>query len=282
MPKVHDQLGTAPTRCRLSAASVTLGYRRSIVAEKLSVDIPDHAFTAVIGPNACGKSTLMRSLARLLTPHTGEVLLDGKSIHSLPTKDAARQVGLLAQTSSAPDGILVHELVSQGRYPYLQPLRPLSKADKRAVANALAAADVTHLADRPVDELSGGQRQRVWLAMTLAQETQIVLLDEPTTYLDITHQVEMMELFRDLHAQGRTLVAVLHDLNHAARYATHVIAMRDGRIVAQGAPSTVISADLIREVFDLRCTVIADPIEGSPMVVPLNRPRRSVAAGVYQ
>lgn len=258
-----------PVPARLHAADVTIGYDRRVISERLDVRIPDGSFTVIVGPNACGKSTLLRSLARLLKPVRGEVLLDGQSIAGMPSKALAREVGLLPQTSLAPDGIVVADLVSRGRYPHQNLIKQWSNEDARAVADALEATNTTELSTRLVDELSGGQRQRVWVAMALAQETPIMLLDEPTTFLDIAHQIELLELFRRLHREGRTLVAVLHDLNHAARYATHIIAMKDGQIVAEGAPRDIVTAELVEEVFGLECLVITDPVAGSPLVVPL-------------
>jgi iron complex transport system ATP-binding protein len=254
---------------RLHAADVTIGYDRRVISEGLDVRIPDGSFTVIVGPNACGKSTLLRSLARLLKPASGQVLLDGRSIASMPAKTLARQVGLLPQTALSPDGIVVADLVSRGRYPHQGLIRQWSADDAAAVAAALAATHTTELSARLVDELSGGQRQRVWVAMALAQETPILLLDEPTTFLDIAHQIELLELFRRLHHEGRTLVAVLHDLNHAARYATHIIAMKDGEIVAEGEPKDIVTADIVNEVFGLDCIVVPDPVAGSPLVVPL-------------
>ncbi|PRB14213.1 ABC transporter ATP-binding protein [Microbacterium sp. MYb62] len=260
---------SAPATTRLHADDVTIGYDRRVISEALDVRIPDGSFTVIVGPNACGKSTLLRSLARLLKPVRGHVLLDGRSIARMPAKVLAREVGLLPQTSLAPDGIVVADLVSRGRYPHQGLIRQWSAEDAGAVAEALAATNTTELSTRLVDELSGGQRQRVWVAMALAQETPIVLLDEPTTFLDIAHQIELLELFRRLHHEGRTLVAVLHDLNHAARYATHIIAMKDGQVVAEGPPKEIVTAELVNEVFGLECLVVADPVAGSPLVVPL-------------
>lgn len=258
---------------RLEVRDATLGYARHPVAEHLDLRIPEGSFTAVIGPNACGKSTLLRAVARLLPPTAGQVLLDGRAISEYRSKEVARRLGLLPQTSLAPDGISVAELVARGRYPHQKLTRQWTAEDERAVAAAMAATSVTDLSGRLVDELSGGQRQRVWVAMVLAQQTPVLLLDEPTTFLDIAHQIELLELFTDLHRSGRTLVAVLHDLNHAARYATHLIAMRDGRVVAEGPPAEVMTADLVREVFELPCRVVPDPETGTPMVVPLARRR---------
>lgn len=257
---------SAPTR--LSAHDLTLGYDDTVIAREVNLAIPDRSFTVIVGPNACGKSTLLRGLSRLLPPQAGTVILDGKAISAYRPKQLAREMGLLPQSSLAPDGISVADLVSRGRYPHQGLIRQWSVADEEAVAEALASTRTTELADRLVEELSGGQRQRVWVAMVLAQRTDILLLDEPTTFLDIAHQIELLELCQRLHREGRTLVAVLHDLNHAARFATHIIAMRDGRVVAQGAPEQIITEEIVEEVFGLACVVIADPITGTPLVVP--------------
>jgi iron complex transport system ATP-binding protein len=217
---------------------------------------------------------MLRALARMLRPRAGQVVLDGAPIASLPSKEVARRLGLLPQTSIAPDAITVADLVARGRYPHQGLLRQWTKDDEIAVSAAMAATRVEDLAGRAVDELSGGQRQRVWLAMALAQETALLLLDEPTTFLDITHQIEVLDLCADLHEQeGRTLVAVLHDLNHACRYATHLIAMRDGQIVVQGDPRAIVDADMVQRVFGLRCRVIEDPESGTPLIVPAARRR---------
>ncbi|WP_344869261.1 ABC transporter ATP-binding protein [Amycolatopsis ultiminotia] len=257
-------------RARLSAVGATIGYDRRIVSEDLTVTIPDGAFTVIIGPNACGKSTLLRALARLLRPRTGEILLDGKEISGYPAKEVARRIGLLPQSSLAPEGIRVADLVARGRYPHQKAIRQWSAADETAVAEAMAATKITELSGQLVDQLSGGQRQRVWIALVLAQQTPLVLLDEPTTFLDIAHQIEVLQLCRSLNRdRGRTLVAVLHDLNHACRYADHIIAMREGRIVAEGAPGDIVTAELVHEVFGLRCRLITDPEAGTPLVVPL-------------
>lgn len=258
---------------RLHIDSATIGYDRRVVSEGLTVSIPDGSFTVIVGPNACGKSTLLRGLSRLLRPSAGQVILDGADIQSYKTKEVARRVGLLPQTAIAPEGISVAELVARGRYPYQGLVRQWTEDDERAVLRAMTAASVTELSRRPVDELSGGQRQRVWVAMALAQHTDVLLLDEPTTFLDITHQIELMELFADLNRVGHTVVAVLHDLNHAARFGTHLIAMKDGVVVAEGAPSEIVTAELVEEVFGLRCLVIPDPVTGTPHVVPLGRDR---------
>jgi iron complex transport system ATP-binding protein len=262
----------------LRAERLTLAYDKRIVAEGLDVDIPERGFTAIVGPNACGKSTLLRALARMLKPRAGTVLLDGHEIAKQPSKEVARRLGLLAQSAVAPDGISVIDLVARGRHPHQSFLRQWSEEDERAVQGALAATRVEDLADRPVDELSGGQRQRVWLAMVLAQDTALLLLDEPTTFLDLQHQIEVLDLCAQLHANGRTLVAVLHDLNQACRYASHLIAMREGRVVAKGTPEEVVDADLVEHVFGVSCRVIEDPETGTPLVIPSAPASRSPAS----
>ncbi|PVE95866.1 ABC transporter ATP-binding protein [Microbacterium sp. TPD7012] len=264
---------TGKPSTRLHAEGVTIGYDRRTISTDLTVAIPDGSFTVIVGPNACGKSTLLRALSRLIRPEKGDVVLDGKEIHSYRAKEVARRVGLLPQSSLAPDGIRVSDLVARGRYPHQTLMRPWSDDDQTAVDEAMAATGITELSARLVDELSGGQRQRVWVAMVLAQQTPLLLLDEPTTFLDIAHQIELLELLTDLHEGGSTLVAVLHDLNHAARYATHLIAMKDGEVVAEGRPSDIVTAELVEEVFGLPCVVVPDPITGKPSVVPIGRVR---------
>jgi len=236
------------------------------------VGIPDGSFTVVVGPNACGKSTLLRGLARMLRPAGGAVHLDDRPIGSYGPKEVARRLALLPQSPTAPDGITVLDLVARGRYPHQSLLRQWSPEDEDAVRAAMDATGVADLADRSVDELSGGQRQRVWLAMALAQQTEVLLLDEPTTYLDLAHQVEVLELVADLHrTAGRTVVMVLHDLNHAARYAGHLVAMQDGRVVAEGPPAEVLTERLVEDVFGLACAVVPCPVSGRPLVVPRGR-----------
>ena len=252
----------------LQARSVHVGYDEQRIIEGLDFEVPAHSFAVVIGPNACGKSTLLKALARLLKPSDGGVLLDGTDIFTLKTKDVAKRLGLLPQTSLAPEGIRVADLVARGRFPHQGMFDRWSEADERAVSAAMAATRVDALSSRFVDELSGGQRQRVWVAMALAQEAPVLLLDEPTTFLDISHQYELLELFRRLRGEGRTLVVVLHDLNQAARFATHLVVMRDGEIVAQGEPGEVLTAELVEDVFSLPCRIIDDPETGTPLVIP--------------
>jgi len=257
---------------RLRGDSLTLGYGKKVVADNLSVAIPDGHFTAIIGPNGCGKSTLLRTLSRLMTPTEGHVYLDGEQIQRFNSKEVARRIGLLAQNATTPGDITVQELVSRGRYPHQPLFTRWRQEDDRAVQQAMQATGVADLALQSVDTLSGGQRQRAWIAMVLAQETAIMLLDEPTTWLDISYQIDVLELLSELNREkGYTLAAVLHDLNQACRYATHLIALRDGKMVAQGAPKEIVTAELIEAVYGLRCMIIEDPVAHTPLVVPLGR-----------
>ncbi|WP_251449558.1 ABC transporter ATP-binding protein [Microbacterium sp. Marseille-Q6648] len=257
---------------QLSARSLSLSYGDRTIVDDLDLDVPAGRITAIIGANGCGKSTVLKALARLLSPHAGQVVLDGRELHSLPSKEVARTLGLLPQSPSAPEGIAVADLVGRGRHPHQRLLARWSARDYEVVAESLAATETTELADRAVDELSGGQRQRVWIAMALAQETDILLLDEPTTFLDVAHQVDVLDLLTDLNRdRGTTVVMVLHDMNMAARYADHIVAVRAGRVVAAGAPADVMTADLIRDVFDIDALVVDDPVSGTPIVLPRGR-----------
>ncbi len=270
-PATAVEPGSGPD---LRTQGLVLGYGDRVVVDGVDVAVPTGRISVVVGANACGKSTLLRGMARLLAPRGGSVLLDGRALHETPTREVARKLGLLPQSPVAPEGITVGDLVSRGRAPHQRWWQQWSADDERAVTEALTATDLTELAGRAVDELSGGQRQRVWLAMALAQETEVLLLDEPTTYLDLAHQVDVLELVAELNAlRGRTVVMVLHDLNHAARYAHHVIAMKDGAVVAEGPPASVVTEQLVQEVFGLSCVVGACPVTGRPYVVPRGRAR---------
>ncbi|KRE78978.1 ABC transporter ATP-binding protein [Arthrobacter sp. Soil762] len=256
----------------LSAQDLTLKYDQRCVVDRLTAEIPEGRVTMIVGANACGKSTLLRGLSRLLKPASGTVTLDGKDIHARPARELARTLGLLPQHPTAPDGIAVRDLVGRGRYPHQGFFRSWSTEDDAAVQRALEATETLELAERNVDELSGGQRQRVWIAMALAQETDVLLLDEPTTYLDLAHQVEVLDLVTDLNRKrGTTVAIVLHDLNLAARYADHVIAMKGGEIVALGDPIDVVTEKMVRDVFGLESRVIPDPVSGTPLIIPIGR-----------
>ena len=260
------------SKLRLAAEDITAGYGESDILEKLNFEAPGGKVTAIVGANACGKSTLLRTLSRLLTPRSGRVMLDGKAIHKMPTKALARRLGLLPQSPLAPEGITVADLVSRGRHPHQGTFGGWTKADDEAIATALETTKTDTLADRAVDELSGGQRQRVWIAMVLAQQTDMLLLDEPTTFLDISHQVEVLDLLTDLNRKNNTtIVMVLHDLNLAARYADHLVAMRAGKLHIAGSPEEVLTEAMVRDVFALESRIISDPVSGRPMMVPIGR-----------
>lgn len=259
-----------------SSEALVAGYGGTIIIDGLDLTIPPGKITAIIGANACGKSTLLRSMSRLLAPLGGQVLLDGKAVHQMPAKELARTLGLLPQSPVAPEGISVADLVGRGRHPHQGMFSRWTREDDEAVAAAMDATHTSDFAERSVDELSGGQRQRVWIAMALAQQTDLLLLDEPTTFLDINHQVEVLDLLVDLNtARGTTIVMVIHDINLAARYADHLVAMAGGKLHAVGAPADVLSADNVRAVFGLHCQVMADPISGKPLVLPIGRHRVS-------
>lgn len=262
--KIHS------TSSRLRIENATIGYDKTVISEDISVEIPHNSFTAIIGPNGCGKSTLLRALARVLVPVKGRVMLDDQNISKYKPKVVARELGLLPQTSLAPEGIRVVDLVARGRAPYQSLIQQWRKSDEEAVKTALEATRLTALGSRFIAELSGGQRQRVWIAMLLAQQTPIMLLDEPTTFLDIAHQYELMELLRDFHEDGKTVVTVLHDLNQAARYADHLIVMLRGKVITTGMPQDVLTKELVKEVFGLDAMICPDPATGTPNVVPLD------------
>ena len=256
---------------RLVAQQVTVGYGADPVVHELSVSVPDGQVTTIVGPNGCGKSTLLRTLARLLKPTSGHVLLDGEPIASVPTREVSQRLALLPQSPVAPDGLLVRDLVGRGRHPHQRWFSQWSADDEGLVEEALRLTDTWDLRDRAIDQLSGGQRQRAWIAMTLAQDTDLVLLDEPTTFLDLAHQVEVLDLVTRLNRErGRTVAMVLHDLNLAARYSDLVVVMKDGVIVTQGTPREVFTAELLESVFGLRADVLEDPRTGLPVVVPVS------------
>ncbi|WP_312794287.1 ABC transporter ATP-binding protein [Tianweitania sp.] len=265
------------TQHTLSISDLAAGYGDALVLDGLDLDVPTGSITAIVGANACGKSTLLRVMSRLLSPRSGQVLLDGKSIHRMPPRQLARTLGLLPQSPIAPEGITVADLVSRGRHPHQGLLSRWTHADDEAVASALEATKTFDLAERPVDELSGGQRQRVWIAMALAQQTDLLLLDEPTTFLDISHQVEVLDLLTDLNkTRGTTIVMVLHDLNLAARYADYLVAMAEGRLHAAGKPEAILTEDTVRTVFGLESRIILDPTSGRPLMLPIGRHRMMI------
>lgn len=248
---------------------IETAYDQTTVLKKLNVTIPSNRINVIIGANACGKSTLLKTMARLLNPQSGEVILDGKSIDQFPSKELARLLGILPQSPVAPEGITVTDLVGRGRFPYQSMLGRWSKDDYQAVSEALKMMNITELADHNIDELSGGQRQRVWIAMALAQQTDILFLDEPTTFLDIAYQIEILDLLTDLNKKhGTTIVMVLHDINLSTRYADYLFALKEGKVIAEGKPNEMITSELIQQVFELNCTVIEDPVSGSPLIIP--------------
>ncbi|WP_341928322.1 ABC transporter ATP-binding protein [Nocardioides psychrotolerans] len=272
MSTLLDTALAAPSR--LGAVGVTVGYGGDPVVSDLTFDVPDGKVTTIIGPNGCGKSTLLRTMARLLKPSSGHVRLDGEPIGAMATKAVSQRMALLPQSPLSPEGLLVRDLVGRGRHPHQRWFAQWSPADEQAVGSAMRMTDTLHLADRAIEQLSGGQRQRAWIAMTLAQDTDLVLLDEPTTYLDLAHQVEVLDLVTRLNRErGRTIALVLHDLHLAARYRDVIVVMKDGAIVAQGDPAAIFTPELLLDVFGLRADVLADPRTGLPIVVPLSADR---------
>jgi len=257
---------------QLNARTLTLAYENATIIDDLSLTIPEGGITALVGPNGCGKSTLLRGISRLLKPRVGSVMLDSHDIWKLPTKELAKRLGILPQGPVAPEGLTVHELVAQGRYPHQSWFQQWSQEDERVTREALEITNIAEFADRAVDTLSGGQRQRAWIAMTLAQDSDAILLDEPTTFLDLAYQIEVLDLLHDLNRErGKTIVMVLHDLNHACRYATHLVALCGGRIVAEGSPQEIMNENMVREVFGIDCRIIPDPITHTPLCVPMGR-----------
>jgi len=254
---------------KLHTERVTLAYDEGAVVRELSVEVPPGRITSVVGPNGCGKSTLLRALARLMKPRGGAVYLDGAAISELSTREVAKRLGILPQDPQAPEGLTVRELAAQGRYPHQSWLRQWSKEDERAVEKALETTGVAEFADRPLETLSGGQKQRAWISMALAQETETLLLDEPTTFLDMAHQLEVLQLLTRLNREeGRTILMVLHDLNNAARYSHHMIALSDGKVFEAGPPQEVVTPELLREVFGVEADIVTDPRSGIPLCIP--------------
>ncbi|MDE0778350.1 ABC transporter ATP-binding protein [Nocardioides sp.] len=270
---------TPPIVPRLGAEGITVGYGVTPVISELTFDVPDGQVTSIIGPNGCGKSTLLRTLARLLKPTSGRVRLDGTAIGDVPTREISQRLALLPQSPISPDGLLVRDLVGRGRHPHQKWFRQWSPDDEQAVEAAMRVTDTLHLADRAVDQLSGGQRQRAWIAMTLAQDTDLVLLDEPTTFLDLAHQIEVLDLVTRLNRErGRTVVMVLHDLNLAARYSDVIVVMKDGAIVAQGPPTEIFTAPMLSAVFGLDADILPDPRTGLPILVPVSSAATAAAS----
>jgi iron complex transport system ATP-binding protein len=253
----------------LTSTDLSLSYESASILEHLDIGIEQGEIVSLVGPNGCGKSTLLRGLARLLRPSGGAVCLDGKEIHQLPTRELARKIGVLPQNASAPEGLTVHELVAQGRFPHQSWLRQWSEEDERATQEALRITHMQQMADRPIDTLSGGQRQRAWIAMALAQDTDILLLDEPTTFLDMAYQLDVLDLARRLNREkGMTIVLVLHDLNQAARYTDRMIVLGDGHVVADGTPQEVLTPEMLAAVFGVAVNIVIDPASGTPVCLP--------------
>ncbi|MGE7022176.1 ABC transporter ATP-binding protein [Solibacillus cecembensis] len=259
----------------LQTKKLTLKYGDQPIIENLDFDIPIEKITVLVGANGSGKSTLLRSLARLLNPTSGEIFIDTQKLQDISTKQIAKKLAILPQGPVAPEGITVHQLVKQGRYPHQKWFQQWSKEDEELVEKALIATQLLPLKDRQVDALSGGQRQRAWIAMTLAQETPIILLDEPTTYLDMTHQIELLDFLFDLNREyKRTIVMVLHDLNLACRYADNLVAIHDKKVAVQGTPEEIVTTEMVKEIFNLDALIKADPYFGTPLCIPKGKGRR--------
>lgn len=270
----HTFRGKISSQAPLKSVGLSLGYEKKTIIHALDIDIPQNQITVLVGGNGCGKSTLLKSFARLLKPSAGQVLLNGSDIHVLSGKEVARKLAILPQGPVAPEGLTVEQLVRQGRYPHQSWLQSWSEEDERLVVKALQDTRMTDFAHRSIDALSGGQRQRAWIAMALAQNTDILLLDEPTTYLDLTHQIEILDLLFELNAaQNTTILMVLHDLNLAARYAHHMIAIKEGGVFCQGAPEAILDHEMVKAVFDMECHIGADPLFGTPMCIPYGKGR---------
>ncbi|GER66639.1 iron-dicitrate ABC transporter ATP-binding protein [Weizmannia acidilactici] len=251
---------------KLHADGIRVAYGETEIIKNISLEIPDGKITAIIGPNGCGKSTLLKTLGRILFPNRGAVYLDGKEVVKQSTKKVAQKLAMLPQSPDAPEGLSVSELVSFGRYPHQKGLGKLKAEDHQAVSWALQATGMLPLKDREVDALSGGQRQRAWIAMALAQGTDIILLDEPTTYLDLSHQLEVLKLLQHLNrAEHRTIVMVIHDLNQAARFSDYMVAMKDGEIYRHGSPETVMTRGMMRDVFQIDAEIALDRKTGKPV-----------------
>ncbi|MFP4976164.1 ABC transporter ATP-binding protein [Paenibacillus sp. CN-4] len=254
---------------RLNTELLNIGYAEATIVKDLSLTVPNGKITALVGSNGSGKSTILKTMARIMKPKSGSVMLDGKSIHRLSTKEVAKQLAILPQNPTAPDGLTVSELVGYGRYPHQKGFGSLTPEDREIIASAIAVTGMEAFKDRPIDRLSGGQRQRAWIAMALAQQTDILFLDEPTTYLDMAHQLEVLQLLQKLNdEEGRTIVMVVHDLNHASRYAQHMVAIKSGRVVSEGTPAEVMNQEVLREVFGIEADIVADPRTGVPLCLP--------------
>ncbi|MDX7988362.1 ABC transporter ATP-binding protein [Xenorhabdus sp. 12] len=265
---MSSDVNSSVTTSRLKVQDLSLAYGKKTIINGVNLAIHDGEFSVIIGPNGCGKSTLLRAISRSMQPQGGEVLLDGANIHRYKPKTVARELSLLTQGAAVTESLTIYDLVSRGRYPYQSFLRQWSPEDEKVVNEALKAVDLWDMSHKLVSELSGGQRQRAWFAMTLAQQTPIILLDEPTTYLDISHQIELLDLCQNLYRQGKTLVLVLHDINLALRYASRLIMMKDGQVYAEGVPEEVVTVQSIAEVFGLSCRIICDPESNKPLIIP--------------